>query len=260
MTLVAYIRQDGPHVAVELHVFFVIARRRGFEADARVPLAELPRTTARALPPLMLPVILLGGIYGGATTPTEAASVAAAYALVLTMVFYRTVSLRDLTGLLSDSARSTAVVALIIGGAFVFNYVIAAERIPEVIAAWLGTKEVSPLVFLLLVNVLFLLVGCLLDATTMLLVLVPLLLPTCRALGVDLVHFGVVVVVNIMIGLITPPYGVLLFVINGITGIALREMIREIWPFLGILLLALLTMVLVPETVLWLPRRFGYGG
>ncbi len=238
----------------------IIARRRGFEADERVPLAELPRTTARALPPLMLPVILLGGIYGGATTPTEAASVAAAYALVLTMVFYRTVSLRDLTGLLSDSARSTAVVALIIGGAFVFNYVIAAERIPEVIAAWLGTKEVSPLVFLLLVNVLFLLVGCLLDATTMLLVLVPLLLPTCRALGVDLVHFGVVVVVNIMIGLITPPYGVLLFVINGITGIALREMIREIWPFLGILLLALLTMVLVPETVLWLPRRFGYGG
>jgi tripartite ATP-independent transporter DctM subunit len=238
----------------------IIARRRGFEVDERVPLAELPRTTLRALPPLMLPVILLGGIYGGATTPTEAASVAAAYALVLTVAIYRTVSLWGLKDLLADSARSTAVVALIIGGAFVFNYVIAAERIPEVIATWLGTKEVSPLAFLLLVNLLFLLVGCLLDATTMLLVLVPLLLPTCRALGVDLVHFGVVVVVNIMLGLITPPYGVLLFVINGITGIALRDMIREIWPFLGILLLALLAMVVFPEIVLWLPRRFGYVG
>ncbi len=239
---------------------WVIARRRGFVVDEKVPLAQLPRITLRALPPLMLPVILLGGIYGGATTPTEAASVAAAYALLLTLVVYRSLRLRHLLDLLVDSARSTAIVALIIGGAFVFNYVIAAERIPDLIAGWLAGTDVDPLVFLLLVNLLFLLFGCLLDATTMLLVLVPLLLPTCEALGIDLVHFGVIIVVNIMIGLITPPYGVLLFVINGLTGIELRDMIREVLPFLGILILALLTMVLFPDTVLWLPRRFGYTG
>lgn len=238
----------------------VIARRRDFPVEQRIAARRMPAIFGKALPPLLLPVILLGGIYGGVTTPTEAAAVAAAYALFLAGIVYRALSLRELIDLLVDSTRSTTIVALIIGGAFVFNYVIAAEQIPSVLASWLAGHEISPLVFLLLVNVLFLLFGCLLDATTMLLVLVPLLLPTCRQLGIDLVHFGVVIVVNIMIGLITPPYGVLLFVINGLTGIPLRDMIREIWPFLFILILALLTMVLLPESVLWLPRQFGYKG
>ena len=237
-----------------------IARRRNFPVEKGVPVRELPLVVGRAFPPLMLPVILLGGIYGGATTPTEAASIAAGYALLLAAVFYRALRASELLSILVDSSKSTGVVALIIGGAFVVNYIIAAEQIPNVLADWLAGADVSPLVFLLCVNVLFLLFGCLLDATTMLLVLVPLLLPTCERLGIDLVHFGVVIVVNIMIGLITPPYGVLLFVINGLTGIPLRDMIREIWPFLIILLVALVIMVLVPETVLWLPRQFGYLG
>jgi tripartite ATP-independent transporter DctM subunit len=238
----------------------VIARRRDFPVEAKVPVREMPAIVGKALPPLMLPVILLGGIYGGVTTPTEAASIAAAYALLLAAVVYRALGPGQVIGLLVDSSRTTAMVALIIGGAFVFNYVVATERIPNVLASWLAGQEISPLAFLLVVNLLFLLFGCLLDATTMLLVLVPLLLPTCRQLGIDLIHFGVVIVVNIMIGLITPPYGVLLFVINGITGISLRDMIREIWPFLFILIAALITMVVFPESVLWLPRQFGYKG
>ncbi|NNG02623.1 MAG: TRAP transporter large permease subunit [Inquilinus sp.] len=122
-----------------------------------------------------------------------------------------------------------------------------------------GGLALSPLAFLLIVNLLFLLFGCFLDATTMLLVLVPLLMPAVRKLGIDPVHFGVVIVVNMMIGPIAPPYGVLLFVINGLTGIPLRDMVREIWPFMIVLIVSLLVMVLVPETVLWLPRQFGYG-
>ena len=114
--------------------------------------------------------------------------------------------------------------------------------------------------FLLLVNLLFLMLGCLFDATTLLLVLVPLFLPAARELGIDLVHFGVVIVVNIMIGLITPPYGVLLFVMSGLTGIPLRDIIREIWAFIAILVAVLLLMILVPDIVLWLPRQFGYSG
>jgi TRAP-type C4-dicarboxylate transport system permease large subunit len=149
-------------------------------------------------------------------------------------------------------------VVLIIGGAFVFNYIVVSEQIPNLLAAWLGGLNLPPLLFLLLVNGLFLLFGCFLDATVMLLVLGPLPIPTLKALGIDLVHFGVVIVVNIMIGLIRPPYGVLLFVLNGLTGISPREMIAEIWPFLFVLIAAPLVMVLLPETVLWLPREFGY--
>jgi TRAP-type C4-dicarboxylate transport system permease large subunit len=120
--------------------------------------------------------------------------------------------------------------------------------------------EISPLMFLIMVNVLILLLGCVLDATTIILVIVPLFIPTCKALGIDLVHFGVLVVVNSMIGLITPPYGILLFVINAVTDIPLREIISEIWPFLAVLIAALIVMMLSPDLVLWLPRLLGYQG
>ncbi len=238
----------------------VIARRRGFRREEAVPIAQLPRVTLRALPPLMLPVILLAGIYGGATTPTEAAAIAALYALFLAAVVYRQLSFRSFFRLVLDASRSSAVVGMIIAGALVFNFVVASENIPGLLADWLRSIDLSPIAFLLLANLIFLALGCLFDATTMLLIAVPLFVPACRALGIDLVHFGVVVVVNIMIGLITPPYGVLLFVINAITGIPLRAIIAEIWPFLAALLVALVTMTLVPDIVLWLPRLFGYAG
>jgi tripartite ATP-independent transporter DctM subunit len=208
----------------------------------------------------MMPVILLYCIYGGATTPTEAAAIAAAYALILAVFFYRELSWKQGFEVLVESSRATSVVALLIGGALIFNYIVASERLPDQVARLLDGLDVSPLVFLLLVNLLFLLLGCLFDATTLLLVLVPLFLPAARALGIDLVHFGVVIVVNIMIGLITPPYGVLLFVMSGLTGIPLREIIKEIWAFIGILIAALLLMIFVPEVVLWLPKYFGYKG
>ncbi|APF36168.1 TRAP transporter large permease [Chelatococcus daeguensis] len=237
-----------------------VARKRDFPRDDTVPMRELPRATVQAFPALMLPVILLYGIYGGAATPTEAASLAALYALMLAGLVYRSLTMRETFRLFAESARSTTVVALIIAGAFIFNYIVASENIPQLVAGWMRGVDVHPLVFLLLVNLLFLALGCLFDATTMLLVLVPLFLPAAREMGIDLVHFGVVIVVNIMLGLVTPPYGVLLFVMNGLTGIPLRDIIREMWLFLFILLAALLLMILVPETVLWLPRQFGYTG
>lgn len=238
----------------------IIAGRRGFARDEVVPIRELPRITLRAIPALMLPVILLTGIYGGITTPTEAAAIAALYALFLATVVYRKLSLGALYEIVRDAARSSGVVGLIIAAALVFNYIVASENIPNQVAVALQGLDVSPIMFLLLINLLFLALGCLFDATTMLLIVVPLFLPAARALDIDLVHFGVVIVVNIMIGLITPPYGVLLFVINALTGIPLKDIIREIWPFLAALILALLVMTLVPEIVLWLPRMLGYQG
>ena len=237
-----------------------ISWRRDFALDEPVPLTELPRLTVRAFPALLMPAILLYGIYGGVTTPTEAAAVAAFYALVLAGVFYRSISLKALGQIMVESARSSAAIGLVIGGALILNYIVASENIPSMLAEHMVGLDVHPLVFLLGVNVLLLLLGCLLDATTIILVIIPLFLPTCRELGIDLVHFGVVAVVNCMIGLITPPYGVLLFVINAVTRIPLTEIIREIWLFLFVLLAALMAMILFPGIVLWLPRLFGYAG
>jgi tripartite ATP-independent transporter DctM subunit len=237
-----------------------VSEKRDFPRGEIIPLRQFPRVTLQAIPALMLPAILLWGIYGGATTPTEAAALAAVYALTLASFFYRTVGLKDLVQTLIASARSTAVVAVLIAGAFIFNYIIATEGVPAAVAGLLDGAELSPLVFLLIVNLIFLVLGCFFDATTLLLVVVPLFIPACRVLEIDLVHFGVVITVNIMIGLVTPPYGVLLFVMNAVTGIPLKDIIREIWPFVGVLLVALVLMILMPDIVLWMPRQFGYVG
>lgn len=237
-----------------------ISHKRGFALEEPVPLRDLPRHTMNAFPALLMPAILLYGIYGGVTTPTEAAAVAAAYALLLAGVFYRALSFHALYRILVESARSSAAVGIVIGGALILNYIVASENIPNMLAQSLVGLDVDPIVFLLGVNLVLLLLGCLLDATTIILVIIPLFLPTCRELGIDLVHFGVVAIVNCMIGLITPPYGILLFVINAVTRIPLVEIIREIWAFLAALLVALLLLILFPEIILWLPRVFGYNG
>ena len=160
----------------------------------------------------------------------------------------------------SESAKSSASVGLVIGSALIFNYIVAAENIPNSVARLLDYLDLGPMAFLLFANLLFLFLGCLLDATTIILVIIPLFIPACRVLGIDLVHFGVVAVVNCMIGLITPPYGMLLFVINGATGIPISAIVREVIPYLTVLVLVLLLLILFPELTLWLPRQFGYEG
>ncbi len=237
-----------------------MARKRDFKLEEGVPLKELPRLTMNAFPALLMPVILLYGIYGGVTTPTEAAAVAAAYALLLAGLFYRALSLKSLYRIMLQSAHSSASVGMVIGGALIFNYIVASENIPAKVQAMVDAWQLSPIAFMLVVNAIFLVLGCLLDASTIILVIIPLFIPACRHLHIDLIHFGVVAVVNCMIGLITPPYGIVLFVINAVTGIPLKEIIREIWLFIAVLVAALLVMIFVPAVVLWLPRLFGYAG
>ena len=236
----------------------IISHKRNFATEEPVPIKQLPKTTIRAFPALLMPAILLFGIYGGVTTPTEAAAIAALYALFLTGILYRSISIKSLFEILVDSARSSAAVGVVIGGAFILNYIVISENIPGFLTAFLQGLDVSPIVFLIFINILVLLLGCFLDATTIILVIVPLFIPVCKALGIDLIHFGVLVVVNSMIGLITPPYGILLFVINAVTGIPLKEIISEIWMFIFVLLLALLLMIFFPEIILWVPEMFGY--
>jgi tripartite ATP-independent transporter DctM subunit len=245
-------------LALMIGVHFV-ARARNLPREAPIAWRDYPRIVARGFLPLTLPVVLLGGIYSGVFTPTEAASVAALYALFLSAVVYRALSWKRLFLILVESSKSSASVTLIIASAFVINYAFTAEGVPALVAAWLTGMHLSPTGFLLAVNLLFLVLGCFLDTSIMLLVLVPILLPAAKLLGLDLVHLGVVLVVNMMIGLVTPPFGMLLFVINALAGVPLKGMIREAWLFIGVLIVALLLITLVPQTVLWLPHLLGYG-
>jgi tripartite ATP-independent transporter DctM subunit len=246
--------------AVQMGLIALIARRRNFPVEPPVPLRELPRVTWEAFPALLMPVILFGCLYSGITTPTEAAAAAAAYALAVSVLVYRTVRWKDFYGSLLTSARTTISIGMLIAGALVFNYVITVENVPKALAGLMKGYELSALGFLLFANALLLALGCLLEGTTILLVIVPVLLPTAEALGVDLVHFGVVAVVNIMIGLVTPPYGLLLFMMQKISGVPLRELVREVLPFLGVMLGALALVTFVPDLVLFLPRLLGYKG
>jgi len=235
-----------------------IAHKRNFGKEEAVPLMQLPGITLNAAPALLMPVILLTCIYSGVTTPTEAAAIAALYALCVSAFLYRTLKFKTLYDVFVDSARSAASVGVVIGASMILMYVVIQENVPQMISDLMAGSDVSPLVFLIIVNLLVLLLGCVLDATVIILVIVPLFIPTCNALGIDLVHFGVLIVVNSMIGLITPPYGILLFVISAVSQIPLKDMIREIWPFLGILVAALFVMILVPDIVLWAPQSLGY--
>jgi C4-dicarboxylate transporter, DctM subunit len=246
--------------AVQMGLIAYTARRRNFPVEAPVPLRDLPRVTWEAFPALLMPVILLGLLYSGVTTPTEAAAAAAAYALLASAVLYRSIGWRDLHNSLMTSARVTISIGMLIAGALVFNYVITVENVPKTLSTVLKAYELSPLGFLLAANLLLLVLGCFLEGTTILLVVVPVLLPTAHALGLDPVHFGVVAVVNIMIGLITPPYGLLLFMMAKIAGVPLRDLVREVMPFLGVMIGALAAITLAPDLVLFLPRLLGYKG
>lgn len=237
-----------------------MAIKHNFPVEAPVPIRELPRITWESLPALMMPVVLLGGIYGGVMTPTEAAAVAASYALVISWVLYRSVTLRATYASLISSARNTASVGILIAGALVFNYVVTIENIPVDIKLWLDGFHLNMWQFLLMVNLLLLVLGCLLDASTVLLVIVPILIPTAQALGIDMVHFGVVVVVNLMIGLITPPYGLLLFIVANITRAPFSAIVKDTMPFVYALIASLAIITAFPDCILWLPRLMGYKG
>lgn len=238
----------------------MVARKRGFPIDDSVAVREIPGITFQAIPALMLPVILLGGIYSGVVTPTEAAAVAAFYALVISVVFYRSVSVRQFYRTLASSSRSTAAVGILIAGALTFNYVITRENVPNSLADFLAQYELSKWGFLIAINILILVLGCILEGGAILLIIVPIFIPTAQALGIDLIHFGVVVVVNAMLGLITPPYGLLLFVVANITGQPMGRIVRDLLPFLIALFASLVFITFVPDFVLFLPRLLGYQG
>ena len=246
--------------ALMMGVVHIIAVKRNMPRDEPVPRGEWAGLIFRGALPLSMPIVLLGGIYSGVFTPTEAAAVAALHSLILATVFFRALTWRSFWGVVLESARGSAVITVILAGSFMLNYAFTAEGVPQAMAQWVESMHLGRVAFLLLVNVMFLVLGCFLDVSVLLLVFVPMLLPAVKLLGIDLVHFGVLVVLNMMIGLIHPPFGMLLFVTKALTGIPIGEMMKEGWPFLVMLLVLLLLMTIFPQIVLWLPQTMGYKG
>jgi C4-dicarboxylate transporter DctM subunit len=245
--------------ALMMVVVYIIAVRRDIPRDDPIPKGEIAGMIRRGLLPLSLPVVMLGGIYTGVFTPTEAAAVAALHALLLAGIVYRAFKPMELFAVVLESSRATAMVAMMVAASYIIQFAFTAEGIPQLLSQWVGNLGLQPGMFLLIVNLVFLVLGCFLDVGVLLLVFVPMLIPTVTMLGIDLVHFGVLIVINIMIGLTTPPFGMLLFVTSSLTGIRIREMVKEGLPFLAVSILALMLITYVPSIVLWLPQSMGYG-
>lgn len=247
-------------VALMIYVAFV-AKKRNYPRSVRVPFLQFAKFTLRAMPALLTPVILLAGIYTGVMTPTEAGAVAGLYALIVAAFAYKMLGWKSLLGILKDTVGGVGITALVIGSAACINYIMAREQIAVSIAGLILGVTQSPYVFLLIVNVSILLLGMFIDTSVIQVVFVPLLIPIARELGIDMVHFGLVVILNMMIGLCTPPFGMLLFITSGISGTPLKAVIREIkWP-LVVMITVLAIVTYWPDLVLGLPRLLmGYKG
>jgi tripartite ATP-independent transporter DctM subunit len=230
-----------------------LARRQNFPVEPPMTGAEKTLAARRAVLPLLTPVIIIGGVVAGVFSPTEAAVIASLYAFVLGKFVYRELSWRGFWRVLAASGRTTATIGLIIATASVFAWILASLQAPQKAAAWLTGLTRDPLILMLIVNAAVFVAGFFLEGLAIMILVVPVMTPTMAALGIDPVHFGVVLVFNLMIGLMTPPMGVGLFVVSNVGRIRVEDLVREVLPFLAPLLVVLLLLILFPPLVTFLP-------
>lgn len=235
------------------------ARQRGFEAATRpATLAERAIAMRDALPALLVPVLIVGGMRAGAFTASEAGAMAVVYAIVIGKLAYRQFRWKELPGILREAFLDTTVIIAIVAAAAPFGWILGIERIPQLIAEYLGALATQPLLLLLVMNVFLLVVGLAMEFIASLVILVPILLPIAVKAGIDPVHFGVIVVMNLVLGALTPPLGVLVFATATIAKARINEVYREVWPFFWALIAVLALVTYVPWTSLGLPRLLGY--
>lgn len=232
---------------------YVMAKMRNYPKERRASLHHLVVSFLRALAPLLTPIIIIGGIFAGIFSPTEAAVVAACYALFLGTVVYRELTIPKLIAVMRETVSHTAAVGLLMMGVSLFGYVLAREQVPQHVASFFLSYSNDPLTFLLLVNVMLLLLGTFIEAMAILLLIVPVLVPAALAYGIDPVHFGVLIIMNLMIGILTPPMGVALFVVSKVAGIPFRLLATGIIPFLLPLIGVLALITVFPQLVTFLP-------
>jgi C4-dicarboxylate transporter DctM subunit len=232
---------------------YVISKRRKYPKLAPVSRRDAARITVNAAPALMMPVIVLAGIVGGIFTPTEAGAVAAVYAILISLLVYRELRLRELLPLFASAATMTAMVMLIVSASEPFAWILARERIPDALTQGFLALTSDPLVFLATVNVLLLLFGIFFEPIPLMILMTPVLMPLLPVYHIDPVHFGVMITLNMTLGLLTPPVGMCMFIVCAIGKVSIWQFTKEVWPFLLALGLALLAITYVPATVLYLP-------
>ncbi len=235
---------------------YIAARRKNLPAQEFPGWQELGASAFSASGGLFLIVIIMGGIYGGIFTPTEAAAVSAVYAGIIALFVYRDIKLREVPTVLVDAAKVSIMLMFIIANAFLFAHVLTTERIPQMIAETIIGMGLAPWTFLIVVNILLLIAGNFMEPSAILLIMAPILFPIAVQLGIDPIHLGIIMVVNMEIGMITPPVGLNLFVTAGVTGMELTKVIRAALPWLGILLVFLVIITYVPAVSTFLPNLF----
>lgn len=240
--------------ATLMGVAYVVSRRRGYPKEPFQGIRKLIVSFRRSFFALLMPVVVLGGIIAGVVTPTEAAVIAVMYALILGIFIYRELRVEEIYSLFVRSMINATLVLFIISVASVFSWIITRELIPQRVATLLGAISSSPWVILLIINIILLIVGTFLDIGSALIIFVPVLMPVINGLGIDPIFFGVIMVVNLAIGMVTPPLGVCLFVACSIAKIDLETISRDLWPFLAGMIAVLLLITYVPSLVLWLPN------
>jgi len=235
-------------------VCWIVARRSNLPRGERTSLWKFLLGLKDALLALLMPVIILGGIVGGVVTPTEAGVLAVLYGLFVGVVVYREIKPRDLPYLLAKSAKQTALIMFIIATAKAFGWLLTFIGAPEMLMSGFGSISDQAWVFLLIMNVMIIFLGCFMEGGSLMIILTPLLLPALMKYNIDLIHFGVVFQLNIMIGLLTPPIGMLLYVITGVSNVPMNEILKDLWPFLIAILLVLLLITYIPAITLFLPN------
>jgi tripartite ATP-independent transporter DctM subunit len=246
-------------IAIALMVlnYFIAIKRNYPAAEKRASLMKLLIAIRNALLPMLMPAILLGGMLLGIFTPTEAAAVACGYALLLGLVVLRTLKLRALPAVFIRAGLTSGSVFLIMATCNVLTWILASLNLAPMMETLFKNISSNPYVFLLLINILFLILGCLLETAAAIIIFIPFLSPLATSLGIHPIHFGVVVIVNLMVGLITPPVGLVLYVTCNVARIRLEELLREVWPFVLVEILALLIITYWPAATLFVPRVLG---
>jgi len=236
---------------------YIVARIKDYPRQPRASMQEVMAATRDSIWGLALIFIILGGIYGGVFTPTEAAAVAAVYAFLVAVFVYRDIGFRQVPEVLIDAAKVTIMLMFIIVNALLFAHVLTTERIPQIIAEQIIAWDMQAWQFLIVVNILLLIAGMFMEPTGIILILAPILFPIARQLGIDPVHLGIIMVVNLEIGMVTPPIGLNLFVTAGITKMSIGQVVRAASPWLILLLTFLIIVTYIPAISLWLPRLLG---
>lgn len=238
-----------------LFLTYFISKKRNYPKGDKFSVLRVFKALKESIWAVLLPVIIIGGIISGYFTPTEAAVVSVVYALIVSLLIYKEMTIKDLPKVLIDTGKTTGIVMLVAGTAMVVAWLLTVVRIPQTIATTILSISENPFVVLLIINFFLLLVGSVMDLTPALLILGPVLLPVARAVGIDPVFFGVMMVINLGIGLVTPPVGTILYISCGIAKISLERIVKAMMPFLVTQVAILLLIIIFPQLVLWIPNN-----